>query len=723
MKGVKLSDFIVPMSALDTYPTNLDIFGKGGIHSVDTIPNRDAITSERRSEGMLSFTKNNESMYALLGGVTNDKWFKLFDFSDNKINFNIACDPNYVLLGNKDGLAKPSPRLRDMQFDIIDLRRELDTIGVLETLDHNRIWIGDYTNRPVMQKTIGVNNLPLLGAALFPIPLLDVSIPIPNPTFDPTSGWDYIMSSPWLNQIYAGSPNLLNTSTETKISSSLAFAQIKAAQAIKRLDNAGFIVKNKTINYSWENPAYSFVTDPLLIAAMELYGLGTTYTFDKAQALDELGVGLLKNSAAGDLSLGVSGKDYVDVAAPIANMQLALIRPLAQDEQGQDISKLISRIDKVPIENLTNLTTGKIWQGVNNRPTEVTLSEAGIADKNATYILQTPDNNLPYSQALSSISGLLGGILKCNSLGVVSIASGGSTPLINDYVTPANLAEEKAERIGSDSAIETALVAFEAETEAQIAALAGVQALSALATILGFMGITASGTAYGDYIRGQLLNVKNNFDSSDLNDEGHIAVGDFEFRYPSGYTTDNRGKGGLWFDSNGRNLNLPSANSSSGLRLFSWDSGGDHLGYDSPLAPLHIGIFGYQNKYNVAPIPNPTPIYKGFIFESDFNNDKNSADYRFPLKFGLYDVKRTISSFFTQRWGWDSKSTIFEYDYNNFSFYKNVKFNNYTNFEETVDFQKDVKFLSKGAIKIPVGNTNERPSNSQVGMLRYNTEI
>jgi hypothetical protein len=327
MKGVKVSNFIVPMSVTDTYPTNLDIFGKGGIHSVDTIPNRDAITTERRSEGMLSFTKNNESMYALLGGITNDKWRKLFDFSDNKINFNIACDPNYVLLGNKDGLAKPSPRLRDMQFDIIDLRRRIDKIGILENLDYEHLWIGDYTNRPIQKINIAVKNLPILGAALFPIPLLSVSIPIPNPNFDPTSGWDYVMSSPWLNQIYAGSPNLLNTSTETKISSSLAFAQIKAAQAIKRLDNAGFIVKNKTISYSWENPAYSFVTDPLLIAAMELYGLGTTYTFNKAQALDELGAGLLKNSTEGVLSLGVSGEDYVNTAdIPIGN--LVILDPL-----------------------------------------------------------------------------------------------------------------------------------------------------------------------------------------------------------------------------------------------------------------------------------------------------------------------------------------------------------------------------------------------------------
>lgn len=433
MKGLKVSDFIVPMSARDTYPTNLDIFGKGGIHSVDAISNRDAITTERRSEGMLSFTKNNESMYALLGGITNDKWFKLFDFLNNTVNFNIACDPNYVLLGNKDGVAKPSPRLRDMQFDIIDLRRRIDKIGILENLDYEHLWIGDYTNRPIQKINIAVKNLPILGAALFPIPLLDVSIPIPNPNFDPTSGWDYVMSSPWLNQIYAGSPNLLNTSTETKISSSLAFAQIKAAQAIKRLDNAGFIVKNKTISYSWENPVYSFVTDPLLIAAMELYGLGTTYTFTKAQALDELGAGLLKNSAEGVLSLGVSGKDYVDVAVPIANMQIALIRPLAQDGQGNDISKLLTRVSKLPEDNMPDLT----------------------------FIMQRPNAKIPSAQGLSDLAG---GILKSAVLtGVISIASGGGTPLIDDYVDPFTLqteiTETKAFATAEAAAAEAAAIA------------------------------------------------------------------------------------------------------------------------------------------------------------------------------------------------------------------------------------------------------------------------
>ena len=192
--------------------------------------------------------------------------------------------------------------------------------------------------------------------------------------------------------------------------------------------------------------------------------------------------------------------------------------------------------------------------------------------------------------------------------------------------------------------------------------------------------------------------------SADLNDEGHNAVGDFEFRYPSGYSSDDRGYSTLWFDSKGRDNNH---NSSAGLRLFAWDSGGDHLGFDAEIAPLHIGLFGYQNKYNISPIPNPTPVYKGFIFEiPEFHNEDSGDDYyRFPKKFGLYDVKKTISTFFTQKWGWDTKDTIFEYDYNTFNIHKNVK------------------ILSNGAIKIPVGTTLERPSNSEIGMLRYNIEI
>jgi hypothetical protein len=454
----------------------------------------------------------------------------------------------------------------------------------------------------------------------------------------------------------------------------------------------------------------------------QLYGLGTTYTFTKAQSLGNLQTGLLKNTvnnATGTLSTAIAGKDYVEVAAPIANMQLALIRPELIQE-GQDIAKLLSRVERLPAANMSNLTTGKYWKGgANNIPIEVDLPTYAPTD--ATYVLNTPNNNLPNSQALNTIGS---GILKIATFanGIISIASGGKVPVVNDYVRPIDLEEETGERIAADTAIEGAIAALEAEVEAEIAALAGVQAISILGTILGFIGVAVGGKAYGDYIRGQLLNVKNKWTSADLNDEGHNAVGDYEFRFPSGYSADDRGHGTLWFDSDGRS---DGHKSEGGLRLFSWDSGGDHIGFDSPIAPLHIGLFGYQNKYHVWPFPNPTAKYKGFIFSiPDFHNESSSDDYyRFPKRFGLYDVTRTIGTWTSNKYGWDSKETIFEYDYNNFNFYKKVVLKEYTNFEKEADFQKNVRFLGTGAIKIPVGNITERPSNSEIGMLRYNIEI
>jgi len=600
------------------------------------------------------------------------KYDRLYNFI-SPVTGKLPIDRGYTLLGDKDGRSFVSPILIDVRQDIIDLKRQIGNFEELKKLDHNRIWIGDYDNQPVEQLHIGIINLPPLAEAVFPNPISSIigDFRIPNPTFDYLSPFDWVMSGPFLPQIYATKYDTFGNPTGTDISSSLAMTQVRAAQIMKRFDNANFIVGASVVEFNWENPKMYLIPEAL----KQVYGLGTTYTFTKAQSLGNLQTGLLKNTvnnATGTLSTAIAGKDYVEVAAPIANMQIALIRPELIQE-GQDVAKLLSRVERLPVANMSNLTTGKYWKGgPNNIPTEVALPNYALAD--ATYILQRPNVNLPEAQALSTIAGLLGGILKCNSLGIVSIASGGSAPLLDDYVTPTNLAEEKTERIGADSAIETALVALEAEVEAEIAALAGVQAISILGTILGFIGVAVGGKAYGDYIRGQLLNVKNKWTSADLNDEGHNAVGDYEFRFPSGYSSDDRGFSTLWFDSHGRS---DVHKSEGGLRLFSWDSGSDHLGFDSPIAPLHIGLFGYQNKYHAWPFPNPTAKYKGFIFSiPDFHNESSSDDYyRFPKRFGLYDVTRTIGTWTSNKYGWDSKETIFEYDYNNFNFEKPVKFN------------------------------------------------
>lgn len=689
------------------------------------------------------------------------KYDRLYNFI-SPVTGKLPIDRGYILLGDKDSRSFVSPVLIDVRQDIIDLRRKISNFEELNKLDYNRIWIGNYYNEPEEKLHIGVINLPPLAEAVFPNPISPIigDFRIPNPTFDYLSPFDWVMSGPFLPQIYATKYDTFGNPIGTDISSSLAMTQVRAAQIMKRFDNANFIVGSSVVEFNWENPKMALIPEPL----KQLYGLGTTYTFTKAQSLGSLETGLLKNTVnngTGTLSKAISGEDYVNTAdIPIG--KLVILDPLYPSTG----HKLIAPTDfstrknepnefGYPIANTINILTGIASSFTKLAITSIAagslikisnnFSELVPAIKGTDYL--APDDINNKIDKLIAIVKLLVGVKdtvdffsittqQASNLNKIVKTIGGVNNTIDMIDVTVSQASKVTDAVKNAVGLATSVEMTEAagtaadlisnkaaliEIEAQIAALAGVQSLTILGTILGFLGLAASGKAYGDYIRGQSLNIKNTYKSADLNDEGHNAVGDFEFRYPSGYSSDDRGYSTLWFDSNGRNS---SHRSSAGVRLFAWDSGGDHLGYDSPLAPLHIGIFGYQNKYHVAPIPNPTPVYKGFIFECDFHNEDSGDDYyRFPKKFGLYDVKRTISTFFTQSWGWDYKNPIFEYDYNNFNFYKKVVLKEYTNFEKEADFQKNVRFLGTGAVKIPVGTIGERPSNSETGMIRYNTEL
>lgn len=115
----------------------------------------------------------------------------------------ILADPNYVLVGNRDGIAIPSPILIDVRLDLIALRKRYNSLvkgdivighpnnelpnaqvlfnlangylyttdGILSTnpiipigdlpdLEYKHIWIGDVTNRPVPQQRVTLDNLP-----------------------------------------------------------------------------------------------------------------------------------------------------------------------------------------------------------------------------------------------------------------------------------------------------------------------------------------------------------------------------------------------------------------------------------------------------------------------------------------------------------------------------------------------------------------------------------
>ena len=86
--GLFVTDFIRPVSLQDKYPTHLDIYGKGGIHSLETILERDNIYSPRRKEGMFSYIKEDKSFYALFDGISNQNWKKIAYFNCLRIIFN-----------------------------------------------------------------------------------------------------------------------------------------------------------------------------------------------------------------------------------------------------------------------------------------------------------------------------------------------------------------------------------------------------------------------------------------------------------------------------------------------------------------------------------------------------------------------------------------------------------------------------------------------------------
>lgn len=75
--GVRLTGYIVPNDSADTFPVTNPIYGLGGLRTVDTLTDRDSITSQRREEGMLVYVKEDGQYYQMLSGLTNGDWVNL----------------------------------------------------------------------------------------------------------------------------------------------------------------------------------------------------------------------------------------------------------------------------------------------------------------------------------------------------------------------------------------------------------------------------------------------------------------------------------------------------------------------------------------------------------------------------------------------------------------------------------------------------------------------
>jgi hypothetical protein len=81
----RVFDLIKPLDNRDTYAITDVVFQKGGLREVESMEAMYAISTERRTNGMISFIIETGEFYSLTGGdLTNDSWEKI-DFSPNII--------------------------------------------------------------------------------------------------------------------------------------------------------------------------------------------------------------------------------------------------------------------------------------------------------------------------------------------------------------------------------------------------------------------------------------------------------------------------------------------------------------------------------------------------------------------------------------------------------------------------------------------------------------
>lgn len=72
--SVPLTGKVAPTDTTDTFATHIDIYGEGGYMTVADQTEREAITTERRKQGMAVYQNDTNEMYILQNGVTNADW-------------------------------------------------------------------------------------------------------------------------------------------------------------------------------------------------------------------------------------------------------------------------------------------------------------------------------------------------------------------------------------------------------------------------------------------------------------------------------------------------------------------------------------------------------------------------------------------------------------------------------------------------------------------------
>lgn len=72
--SVRVTGLLAPTDTSDTYAVTDEHYNRGGYRSVLTVSERDAITPDRRKEGMVVCITSSFLYYTLIGGILNQHW-------------------------------------------------------------------------------------------------------------------------------------------------------------------------------------------------------------------------------------------------------------------------------------------------------------------------------------------------------------------------------------------------------------------------------------------------------------------------------------------------------------------------------------------------------------------------------------------------------------------------------------------------------------------------
>jgi hypothetical protein len=151
--GTNVAARIVPFDTLDTYASHDAQYGRDGWRSVADINERDAITDQRRKEGMIAYVQYDQTAYMLVGGIDNSNW----------VPFPVASVSGAGSILSGEVPCSSSDTTYTVTHPFLDYERSIPVVSVESDTNFYMLRVFE---RTYDQFKIAINSLPVAGEKL-----------------------------------------------------------------------------------------------------------------------------------------------------------------------------------------------------------------------------------------------------------------------------------------------------------------------------------------------------------------------------------------------------------------------------------------------------------------------------------------------------------------------------------------------------------------------------